>query len=234
MDGPGDTHSKVEGSGPYLGVKNLVIAARARKPADFRRRAAAVLLTAGCAGVTPEPETPVSQPSPADAGGRDASTVAPPPARRRLPPRPQRQRRNPHLPRHPHRAFAAAPPALQQNAMRGAAAARPRQLRPPASAAPLTLDLAAQERLSTKAIGVFTKLSLKNKVDDLLDHFREHYQGKPTPTMAELRQSYDLMMMKVLSLLQDDDQPLAASIVSSREAIWGLLSDPDKFAALQS
>jgi hypothetical protein len=41
------------------------------------------------------------------------------------------------------------------------------------------------------------------------------------------------MMMKVLSLLQDDDQALASAIVSSREAIWGLLADPKKFATLQ-
>ncbi len=51
--------------------------------------------------------------------------------------------------------------------------------------------------------------------------------------MAELRRSYDLLMMKVLSLLQDHDQRLASDIVSSRERIWGLLADPKKFAALQ-
>jgi len=85
-------------------------------------------------------------------------------------------------------------------------------------------------------MGIFTKITLKNQVDDLLGHFRDHYRGKPTPppTMTELRRSYDLLMMKVLSLLQDSDQTLASAIVSSREAIWGLLSDPEKFAALQS
>ena len=39
--------------------------------------------------------------------------------------------------------------------------------------------------------------------------------------------------MKVLSLLQDEDQALALSIVSSREAIWGMLVDPKTFATLQ-
>jgi biotin operon repressor len=51
--------------------------------------------------------------------------------------------------------------------------------------------------------------------------------------MTELRRSYDMLMMKVLSLLQDSDQKLASAIVSSREAIWGLLADPNKFNALQ-
>jgi len=92
-----------------------------------------------------------------------------------------------------------------------------------------------KERLkATKAIGVFTKISLKNKVDDLMNEFGEFYQGKAKVTMPELRRSYDLLMMKVLSLLQDSDQKLASAIVSSREAIWGLLSDPKKFAALQA
>ena len=51
--------------------------------------------------------------------------------------------------------------------------------------------------------------------------------------MMDLRRSYNLLMMKVLSLLQDDDQKLASAIVSSREAIWGLLADPKTFATLQ-
>ena len=79
-----------------------------------------------------------------------------------------------------------------------------------------------------------TKLSLKNQVDDLLDKFKKHYAGNATPTMADLRRSYDLLMMKVLSLLQDDDQKLASDILSSRERIWGLLADPKSFAALQA
>ena len=100
---------------------------------------------------------------------------------------------------------------------------------------PPPLDLKSLEtRLrETKAIGVFTKLTLKNQVDDLLQQFRDHYQGKAKLTMAELRRSYDLLLMKVLSLLQDADQKLASAIVASREAIWGMLADPNKFANLQ-
>ena len=86
----------------------------------------------------------------------------------------------------------------------------------------------------TNAIGFFTKIALKNQVDDLLDQFREAYQGKAKLTMTDLRRSFDLLMMKVLSLLQDEDQKLASSILSSREAIWGLLADPKKFATIQS
>jgi len=101
---------------------------------------------------------------------------------------------------------------------------------------PVPLDLIALEKQlkSTKAIGVFSKIALKNQVDDLMKKFREHYQGKGKTTMAELRQSYDLLMMKVLSMVQDNDKNLAAAIVSSRAAIWDLLADPVKFAALDT
>jgi hypothetical protein len=96
------------------------------------------------------------------------------------------------------------------------------------------LDLASlEQRLkSTNAIGVLTKLTLKNQVDDLLDQFRAYYQGKLKTTLADLRRSYDLLVQKVLSLLQDSDPPLATAIVASRDAIWGILSDPKKFATI--
>jgi hypothetical protein len=103
--------------------------------------------------------------------------------------------------------------------------------KPPATPA---LDLAAlEQRLrDTHAIGVFTKLSLKNQVDDLLDQFRGFYKGQIKIPLAELRQRYDLLLLKVLSLLQDADQQLASAIASSREAIWGILADRDKFAKI--
>jgi hypothetical protein len=107
---------------------------------------------------------------------------------------------------------------------------------PAAPPAPVPLDLIAlKEQLkATKAIGLFTKISLKNQVDDLMAKFRNYYQGKGKTTMPELRRSYDLLIMKVLTLLQDSDKKLASKVVSSREAIWALLSDRKKFATLDS
>ena len=65
----------------------------------------------------------------------------------------------------------------------------------------LDLKTLEQQLKDTKAIGFFTKLTLKNQVDDLLDQFRDYYRGKVKLTMTDLRRSYDLLMMKVLSLL---------------------------------
>jgi hypothetical protein len=96
------------------------------------------------------------------------------------------------------------------------------------------LDLGSlEQRLrDTKAIGVFTKLSLKNQVDDLLDEFRDFHKAYDSSRLTKLRQAYDLLLMKVLSLLQDGDPALARDVSSSREALWSILVDPDKFRNL--
>jgi hypothetical protein len=98
---------------------------------------------------------------------------------------------------------------------------------------PPPLDLKSLEtRLkNTDAIGVLTKLSLKNQVDDLIGRFKSFHAGHRPPTLADLRPSFDLLLMKVLSLLQDDDKPLANDINASREALWGVLTDRDKLAS---
>jgi hypothetical protein len=104
----------------------------------------------------------------------------------------------------------------------------------PATPPPLDITSLEQRLKDTHAIGIFTKLSLKNQVDDLLAQFRAHYRSNGSPPLGDLRQRYDLLMLKVLSLLQDGDPPLAQTIGSSREAIWGILSDPNKLAAISS
>jgi hypothetical protein len=176
-----------------------------------------LLLAASCArskpettvpqpeAAAPEPRTPQSAPTPAEpAAPRPAPVRAPAPAAR---------------------AGTPAQPA--------AAKVSPPVAEAPAPASSLDLNALMDRLKATKAIGFFTKITLKNQVDDLLDQFRAYHQGKAKVTMTELRRSYELMMMKVLSLLQDKDQALASAIVSSREAIWGVLADPKKFMTLQ-
>jgi hypothetical protein len=110
---------------------------------------------------------------------------------------------------------------------------------PGAKAAPAAptarLDLGTlQTRLrQTPAIGLFTKISLKNQVDDLLGKFKEFYRGTLKISLAALRQPFDLLLLKVLSLLQDGDPTLAEAIVASREAMWRILADSATFAALE-
>jgi hypothetical protein len=97
-----------------------------------------------------------------------------------------------------------------------------------------TLDVAGlTARLrSTSAIGVFTKLALKNQMDDLLQQVRAQHLGGSASGVKTLRQPYDMLVLKVLAVLQDDDPSLAQMISGSREAIWAILADPVKFNAL--
>ena len=79
---------------------------------------------------------------------------------------------------------------------------------------------------------MFTKIALKNQVEDLLDQFRDYYAGKVKISLSELRPPYDRLLLKLLALLQDEDPDLARAIVASREPIWSILADPDRFATL--
>ena len=96
------------------------------------------------------------------------------------------------------------------------------------------LDLAGlMARLrDTNAIGVFTKLALKNQVDDLLKQFRAYHQGAQKSAVGSLRPPYDMLVLKVLAVVQDGDPSLARAISGSREAIWGILADREKFKSV--
>jgi hypothetical protein len=156
-----------------------------------------------------------TQPASAKPAGEPAASAAPPPAAV---------------------AAAAAAPSAETEAPPAAspiAPVAPIAAAPSATVPEMDLKALEDQLRQTKAIGFMTKLTLKGQVDDLLDRFRDHYSGKAKETMKDLRRAYDLLMMKVLSLLQDEDQQLASAIVASREAIWGLLADPVKFETLQ-
>jgi hypothetical protein len=164
---------------------------------------------------TGPPPTPAKQ-SPGGQSGSATARTRPPNARANLA----------ATPRAP--VTSAVPPASAP-----VVAASPPPSGPPLAAAS-TLDLKGlEQRLrDTHAIGLFTKLSLKNQVDDLLAQFKAFHQGQSRNTLAQLRREYELLLMRVVSLLQDGDPALASAILSSREAIWGILSDPRRFAAV--
>jgi hypothetical protein len=118
-------------------------------------------------------------------------------------------------------------PAIEQPRKNEAPAPAAKMLEPP-------LDVAAlKARLrDTDAIGMFTKLALKNQVDDLLKQFRARYLSGQKTSVASLRQPYDMLVLQVLALVQDSDPSLASTISGSREAIWGILADPEKFSSV--
>ena len=109
---------------------------------------------------------------------------------------------------------------------------KPQSAAPAPAPAQLAIDTLEQRLKDTPAIGVFTKLTLKNQVDDLLNRFRAHYEGRGGMTIPQLRQNYEQLLAKVHGLLKDGDPGLAGAIINSREAIWSVLTDPVKFAKL--
>lgn len=94
-------------------------------------------------------------------------------------------------------------------------------------------DLERQLR-ETDAIGFFTKLALKNDIDDLLSDLRDYHQEHDSvpAKLEKLHERFDLLVMKLLSLLQDREPELAGRIGRSRQALWQLLADPAQFAKL--
>ena len=124
-------------------------------------------------------------------------------------------------------------PARKPESVAPAPAPVPAQAVAKPPAAP-SLDVKALEsRLKdTRAIGLFTKIALKNQVDDLLGQFRDFYLGRNQTSLPELRRRYDQLVLKVLALLQDSDAPLAHEIVASRESLWSLLADRATFATI--
>ncbi len=99
-------------------------------------------------------------------------------------------------------------------------------------AAPLDLDALRARLRETAAIGLMAKIELRSQVDALMERFRAHHGGKPSAIDA-LRQSFNALVQKVLTLIREGDPALAALLASSREAIWGVLEDPVKFKAVK-
>ena len=206
-------------------------AAPRRSPESERPPAQMPATIAPEQAVVPTPAPPA--PAPALAPAAPASAPAPAPASAPTPPT------------RPPSATKASPgatsgrPVSKPSDTAGTAAPKPSAEAAPKTTAPesppaQTLDLGSlEQRLKeTRAIGVFTKLSLKNQVDDLLAELRAFHSGSAKTPTAELRQKYDTLIIKVLTLLQNGDPQLASAIASSREALWGVLMDPKKFSQI--
>ena len=128
---------------------------------------ACVALTVGCAAIerrgqpqTPRPaamEDAVPAPKPAARGSADQHPVKP-------------EKATPHAVAKPAAALPVVPPPA-----RAQPPAPP--LVKPAAAPPLDLKSLEARLRQTKAIGTFSKLALKNQMNDLLEQFKAFYDG---------------------------------------------------------
>jgi hypothetical protein len=182
-----------------------------------------VLLFAGCAnvplatqgeqsqgGVVSQPAARTTAPSTTNSTGKSVAKAAAPGTKS-----------VPNIP--------ASPGAASQLAKKDSVAPEPAKQK---ASSPLDLTSLEKRLNETRAIDVLAKIAFRIRVDELLGQFRAFYQGKLKTTFAELRQPYDLLVLELLALLQDKDPSLAAAILGSQEAIWGMLTDPARFAAI--
>jgi len=96
------------------------------------------------------------------------------------------------------------------------------------------LDLnALVDRLSnSKALGIFTKLSLKQDIDRFLKSVGNYHKGQGAHSLDQLHERYDAMVHKLVVLLQDKDEDLVKSIDQSRDKVWLMLADEKEFKRL--
>ena len=190
------------------------------------------LVAAGCAAVThaPTAEPVVPATAPVIATAVDTPPMVVPPATVTAP-TPTAPAPGVAAPQQPPVVIAAppAPPPREATSTVVAAAPFAAPVTAPPPVAPLDFTSLGTRLRQTKTIGVLTKLAVKNQADDLLEKFRAYHARQGTATLPELRKAYDTLLLKVLSLLQDSDPPLAHDIVQSRTAIWDILADPRKF-----
>lgn len=205
----------------------------------MRRLVALLALVAGCAGMN---ESPRGEPMPAGSPVVDAPLAETPSAiavdveAAPVAASPQAEEERPAATGPPPPALAPAKAAPAAIPVPVAKVSPRKQVDAVAAIAPVAavLDVAAlKARLrETAAIGVLAKISLSRQMDELLDAFRAHYGGAQKTSLAALRKPYDELVMKVLDLLQEGDPSLARSISSSRESIWEILADRERFSSM--
>ncbi len=84
----------------------------------------------------------------------------------------------------------------------------------------------------SKALGLFTKLSLKHDIDGLLENVRKYHDGSGDGSLEQLHERYDVLVHKLMILLQEKDGDLVKSIDDGRDKLWAILSDHEKFASI--
>jgi len=101
----------------------------------------------------------------------------------------------------------------------------------PPAAPQLSLEELGDRIKATPAIGVFTKLALKNDIDDLVDALRT-YPARKRGDVDALHERYEALVLKLMTLLEDAEPELALALGRSRDRIWSKLVDPVEFAKL--
>ena len=94
------------------------------------------------------------------------------------------------------------------------------------------LDQIINRVTSSKALGFFTKLSLKKDIDGFLADVKKYHDGRGDLTLDQLHEQYDALVHNLVTLVQNKDEELVRYIDDGRDKLWGMLADHEKFATL--
>ena len=75
------------------------------------------------------------------------------------------------------------------------------------------------------AIGLLTKLSLREDMSRLLEDVRAYRRRASLATLSDLRRRFDSLVNRVLTLVHEDDRDLALEVAAIREDLWLTLAE---------
>jgi hypothetical protein len=87
---------------------------------------------------------------------------------------------------------------------------------------------------NTKAVGPMTKIRLKNNMNRVLNRLEQWHDNKSKFTLDQLEEQYHLLLMKIATLIHDDDLMLHQQLCNAWARIWLDLKDPDRFRLIRS
>jgi hypothetical protein len=84
----------------------------------------------------------------------------------------------------------------------------------------IDMEVLTKRLKETKAIGLFTKLAIRNDVSDLVDDVKRYRKKSMLATkMKEIRESFEGLLLKIVALLEGDPE-LSRDLYVGRESIW--------------
>ncbi len=84
----------------------------------------------------------------------------------------------------------------------------------------IDMEILTSRLKKTSAIGLFTKLAIRNDVTDLMDNVKR-YRKKSilVAKMKEIREAFEGLLFKIIALLEEDPE-LSRDMYVGRESIW--------------
>lgn len=92
----------------------------------------------------------------------------------------------------------------------------------------IDLEILAGSLRETKALGALTKLRLKSDINKFLRRIDAWHAGNRKYSLDQLQEQYDLLLMKMATVLQDRDLELHQHLCNAWTVIWTDLQDPQR------